>query len=252
MPLHTLSGPAPVVGEWEWVREQRGRSVIFAFGVASSSSRSCPLLAPFASRRMQVANDAAQIRSGCMGELGGNVAAAAFEASRGPHRCGLATACNEAMPRLVSRRWWCGEILNMGVTTEGNVASYHVIIANVVRAIAHRPRVGRARERRSRTTILAFGVAPRASRRCPMLAPFLSRHMQVANGAANITSGCMGELGGNVAVAAFEASRCPQRWAMAAAIREEITSLIYYTRWRGEDSRMGATTEGKAVGRPCD
>ena len=70
-----------------------------------------------------------------------------------------------------------------------------VTITHALRASAHRRRVGRARERWGRFALLAVGVAPHARPRRPMLAPFASRHMQVANGAAQIGSGCVGELG---------------------------------------------------------
>ena len=105
-------------------------------------------------------------------------------ATRGPQRCALATANNEETTTWISHRWWRGGTSSMGLQQRARPWGDRGTIAHALRASALRRRVGEAREGWGRIALLAVGVAPHARPSRPMLAPFPSRHMQVANGAA--------------------------------------------------------------------
>ena len=108
-----------------------------------------------------------------------------------------------------------------------------VTFHHMLGASAHRGGVGSAGERWGHTVIVAVGVAPRARPRRPKLAPFVSRHMQVANGAAQIKSVCVGGARLEWFSCRVVAARCPQRCAVATASNEETTGLIPHRWWRG-------------------
>ena len=173
-------------------RERWGRTALLAVGVAPHARPRRPMLAPFPSRHMQVANGAAQIKSGCGGELGGSGPTAAL---------GQRVARNVAhWPPPRTRRPRPG-FLTVGGAAELQVWGYSrgqgrgAIVGPLPTLYGLALTVGewgRVRESWGRIALMAVGGAPHAQPRRPMLAPFASRHMHVANGAAHIKSGCVG------------------------------------------------------------